>query len=281
MSAKETTRGNAEERLQKVLAHAGVASRRRCEEYIQAGRIKVNGEVVTQLGVKVRPAVDRIEVDGKPVVVPTEHRYYLLYKPVGHVTTASDPQGRPTALDLVPGADRLYPVGRLDMYSEGLLLCTNDGALANRLIHPRYEHEKEYLVLVRGGLTRDDISVLQRGLVLPDEERPARASIRMMPRGWRWRGDPLPRGCQWVRIILREGRKRQIRRMLGEVHCSVERLVRVRMGPLTLGELQPAQGRRLRPSEVSDLQRSVGLGAGWPRRRGSPSAAKRWERRQR
>ena len=167
------------------------------------------------------------------------------------------------------------------MYSEGLLLCTNDGALANRLIHPRYEHEKEYLVLVRGQLTDEDISVLQRGLVLPEEETPTRARIQMMPRGWRWRGEPLPRGCQWVRMILREGRKRQIRRMLGEIDATVERLVRVRMGSLTIGQLQAGQGRWLRQNEIMDLRRSAGLGGGRPRSGNRPELPNRRERRRR
>ena len=142
------------ERLQKVLARAGVASRRQCEQFIVDGRVKVNGQVVTELGTRVRPGRDRIEFDGRPVDPDAPRlRYYMLYKPTGFLSTVKDPHGRRTVMELVPSDERLYPVGRLDYNSEGLMLLTNDGTLTHRLLHPRFEHEREYLVMVRvGGL---------------------------------------------------------------------------------------------------------------------------------
>ncbi|MFH1084820.1 MAG: pseudouridine synthase [Chloroflexota bacterium] len=249
----------AAERLQKVLAHAGVASRRACEEYIAAGRVRVNGQVVRELGTKVVAGVDRIELDGRPVELARPRRYYLLYKPVGYVTTASDPEGRPIVLDLLPTHERLYPVGRLDRESEGLLLCTNDGELTQRLTHPRYEHEREYLVLIRGELTADDVQRLADGMTLPDEARPLAAAALAMGRGWRWRQEELPSGCRWVRMTLKEGHKRQIRRMIEALGREVVRLVRVRVGALRLGQLEPGQGRWLTPAEVEGLRQSAGL----------------------
>ncbi|MBN1399727.1 MAG: rRNA pseudouridine synthase [Anaerolineae bacterium] len=247
------------ERLQKVLAQAGVASRRKCEEYILAGRVKVNGEVVTALGTKVRPGHDLIAFDGQPIALQAQWHYYLLYKPVGYLSTAHDPQGRSTVLDLIPGHERLYPVGRLDLESEGLLLCTDDGELTYRLTHPRFEHEKEYLVCVRGEPDERAMASMHAGLLLPDEARPMRAQVQTMPEGWRWRAEPLPPDARWLRVVLREGRKRQIRRMLEAVDCPALRLIRVRMGPLRLGQLEPGQGRWLSGGEAREIRRSVGL----------------------
>ncbi|MBC7235112.1 MAG: rRNA pseudouridine synthase [Chloroflexi bacterium] len=264
MSARhDKTRG---ERLQKVMACVGIASRRKCETYILAGRVKVNGQVITELGTRVDPATDRIEVDGRPLRIDRERRYYLLYKPVGHLSTAHDPFGRPTVIDLLPMEQgsaegcRLYPVGRLDKDSEGLLLLTDDGELAERLLHPRYKHEKEYLVLVQGQVSPKDARRLEAGLSLAGERRPARAQVvSPLPEGWRWRGQPAPEGRQWVRFILVEGRKRQIRRMLEALGYRAERLVRVRMANLHLGNLRPGQGRWLRDDEIRELRRAVGL----------------------
>ncbi|HIC94822.1 MAG TPA: rRNA pseudouridine synthase, partial [Anaerolineae bacterium] len=151
------------ERLQKVLARAGVASRRKCEELIRAGRVRVNGRVVTELGTKVDPDRDIIEVDGRPIV-PERRVYILLHKPRGYLSDTLDFRGRPSALSLVPGGERLYPAGRLDARSEGLLLLTNDGELAHRLTHPRYEHEKEYLALVEGEPTEDTLRRMLEGV---------------------------------------------------------------------------------------------------------------------
>lgn len=250
---------SAGERLQKVLAHAGVASRRASEQLITAGRVTVNGQVVTELGTRVRPGVDEIRIDGRPIDVRVRHRYYLLYKPPGYLSAVSDARGRQTARDLVPSRERLFPVGRLDLDSEGLLLFTNDGELAQRLTHPRYEHDKEYLVLVRGIVGEAIIERMRRGIRLEEEGVTARALVRTHVRGWTWRDQPVPKGTQWVTVVLREGRKRQIRRMFEATETEVLRLVRVRMGPLTLGSLQPSQGRWLTDREVRDLRRSVGL----------------------
>jgi len=248
------------ERLQKVLAHAGVASRRKCEELIVAGRVKVNGRVVTELGTRVRPEEDLIEVDGTPIIAHRpQFSYYLLYKPAGYLSTVSDPHGRPTALSLVPTEERLYPVGRLDLESEGLLLFTNDGELAHRLMHPRFEHEKEYLVLVQGALSEEELERLRRGVHLEDGVTFLRAQVEPLEPGWRWRREPVPKGCSWLRFILREGRKRQIRLMLRVLGYEVRRLIRVRQGELHLGTLQPGQGRWLSRNEVRRLRQSVGL----------------------
>ena len=247
------------QRLQKVLAHAGVASRRICEQYIRAGRVSVNGALVTRLGTRVRPGIDRIEVDGLPVHSAQKHLYYLLYKPVGYLSTVRDPHSRRPARTLVPSEERLYPVGRLDLKSEGLLLFTNDGALAHRLTHPRFGHEKEYLVLVRGQLDDDQVAQLRRGVSLEGETSSARAFVSRQGPRWRWRGEIRPRGCHWVSLVVKEGRKRLVRRMLETTGHRVERLVRVRMGDLTLGDLEPGAGRWLDRLQAQRLRRSVGL----------------------
>ena len=249
------------ERLQKVLAHAGVASRRKSEEYMLQGRVRVNGKVVTELGTRVRPGVDRITFDGKPVGVQQEQLYYAVHKPVGYISSADDPHGRPVVVNLAPTEERVYPVGRLDMHSEGLLLLTNDGQLTHRLTHPRYEHEKEYLVLIRGRLGPGEMSRLEEGIQLR-KERPARARVSQPDAQWRWRGQKGPRGCHWIRMILHEGRNRQIRRMLDAVGHPVERLVRVRMATLRLGDLRSGEGRWLEDEEIRTLRRAVGLEEG-------------------
>lgn len=246
------------ERLQKVLAHAGIGSRRTCEEHMLQGRVRVNGHVITELGTRVHCGVDRIIFDGKPVEVEQECLYYALYKPVGYISTVDDPHGRPVVVDLAPTEERVYPVGRLDMDSEGLLLLTNDGQLTHRLTHPRYEHEKEYLILVRGRLSSAELARLEEGVRL-QKKRPARARVSQPDTRWRWRGEDIPRGCQWIRMILHEGRNRQIRRMLDAVGHPVERLVRVRMATLHLGDLLPGEGRWLEENEIADLCRFVGL----------------------
>ncbi len=249
------------ERLQKIMAQAGVASRRKCEEYIVAGRVKVNGKVVRELGTKVRPDVDLIEVDGQLVIAQKRTwRYYLLYKPVGYLSTVSDPHGRPTALSLVPSEERLYPVGRLDFNSEGLLLFTNDGEVAYRLMHPRYQHEKEYLAMVQGQLTDEEIATLRKGVAIGEGRIHARADVRRLEPGWRWRNEPVSAPGAWIQVVLREGQKRQIRYMLEAVNHPVGRLIRVRMGELTLGNLKPGQGRWLTRQETQTLRQSVGLG---------------------
>ncbi len=253
-----------QERLQKVLARAGIASRRACEEIIRQGRVVVNGEVVTRLGTKVDPERDRILVDGEPIRPPEPLRYLLLHKPAGYLCVMEDPRGRPDLGDLVEDGGRLFPVGRLDMASEGLVLLTNDGELANRLMHPRYEHPKTYLVLVKGRPKERTLARLRQGVPLEDG-RTAPAQVTVVD-GWPqelvgpWWEAGMPavqEPTTWLRITLREGRKRQIRRMLSAVGHPVLRLIRVGLGPLRLGRLRPGQARPLSPRELQALQGAV------------------------
>ena len=237
------------ERLHKFLSQAGVASRRRCEELIAAGRVKVNGETVSLPGSRVDPEHDRVEVDGRPVTLPPGHVYWLLNKPAGYVSTVHDPQGRPTVVDLVNQAQRLYPVGRLDQDSEGLLLLTDDGELTQRLTHPSYEHEKEYEVLVRGRPAESALQRLRSGIEL-EEGVTSAADVTVMR--------PEADGT-WLRFVLHEGRKRQLRRMCEAVGHPVRRIIRVRMGPLRLGDLAPGRYRPLTAQEQSELRQAVGL----------------------
>lgn len=232
------------ERLQKYLARCGVASRRASEGLIAEGRVRVNGSVTAAPGTTVDPAADRVEVDGRVVRPPADHTYVMLNKPIGVVSTASDPRGRRTVVDLVPSDARLYPVGRLDYDSEGLLLLTDDGDLALRLTHPRHEAEKEYRALLQGDLRDDVLAQLGRGVIL-DGKRTARARFARL--------DAHPDGT-WVRVVLHEGRNRQIRRMVEAVGLEVVRLVRVRVGSLWLGDLAPGMWRRLTPAEVAALR---------------------------
>ena len=246
------------ERLQKALARAGVASRRQAEVYIQEGRVEVNGVVVTELGSRVQPGVDEIRFDGQAVAFPSTHHYYALYKPVGYLSTVRDPHGH-AARDLVPSPLRLYPVGRLDRESEGLLLFTDDGALAQRLMHPRYEHEKEYLVLARGRLSSRDMASLRKGIRLDAQAITLYAKALRLPADWRWRDEPVPEGWYWVRIILKQGHKRQIRLLLQTLGYPVGRLIRVRVATLRLGALTAGQGRWLSDAEAESLRHHVGL----------------------
>ena len=237
------------ERLQKVLARAGLGSRRACEEIIRQGRVTVDGRVA-YLGQSVDPSQEEVQVDGRPIHLPERPTYLLLHKPPGVVCTVRDTHGRPTVIDLVSVPARLYPVGRLDLESEGLLLLTDDGVLAYRLTHPRYEVEKEYHVLVKGRPSPQVLSRWQGGQV-PLEERPAPARVEVL----RTEGEET-----WLRIILREGRKRQIRRVAEALGHPVRRLIRVRLDGLHLGNLPPGKWRALRPEEVARLRRAVGLG---------------------
>jgi 23S rRNA pseudouridine2605 synthase len=237
------------ERLQKVLARAGFGSRRACEELIRQGRVRVNGRLVTTLGSRVSPA-DEITLDGRPIAQAPEQTYLVLNKPRGYVTTATDPQRRPTVLDLVPAGTRLFAVGRLDADSEGLLLLTNDGDLAFRMTHPRFGVEKEYRVLVGGDAGAPALRRLREGVML-DDRRTAPAQVTVAGR----------RGADtWLRFVIHEGRKRQIRRMCEAVGLPVRRLIRTRVGPLRLGRLAPGQYRALTESEVKRLQGEVRAG---------------------
>src|SRR5688572_21081706 len=224
------------------MADRGVASRRGAEEMITEGRVRVNGDLITTLGTRVAEDA-HIEVDGRLIAAPSAHRYVLLNKPVGIVSTANDEHGRRTVVDHIGARERLYPVGRLDTDSEGLLLLTNDGTWAQRVLHPRYGHEREYDVAVEGDLTDEALARLQRGI--PLEEGIARA-VRVTVRS-------RSRGRSRVSMVLRTGWKRQVRRMCLAVGLKVSRLVRVRMGPLELGRLRPGEFRDLTKKEIDAL----------------------------
>ena len=231
------------ERLQKVLARLGFGSRRACEELIAEGRVRVNGHTAV-LGRRIDPHHDRVEVDGVAVGVRADLVYYLLNKPRGVVTTASDPQGRGAVVDLVPAEPRVFPVGRLDADTEGLLVLTNDGDLAHRLTHPSFGVEKEYLAEVEGHPSPGALRRLRHGVALDDGvTAPARVSL-VEPRA--------------LRIAIHEGRNRQVRRMCAAVGHPVTRLVRTRIGPLADRGLRPGQWRPLTMAEVRALQASAG-----------------------
>jgi 23S rRNA pseudouridine2605 synthase len=230
------------ERLQKVLARVGYGSRRACEELITAGRVTVNGEPA-ELGRRVDPGHDRVEVDGVPVPVLPGLVHYLLNKPAGVVTTADDPEGRPTVVALVPRRPRVFPVGRLDADTEGLLVLTNDGQLAQRLTHPSFGVDKEYLVEVEGIPGPGALRALRHGVDLEDG-RTAPARVGVVAPGV-------------LRVVIHQGRNRQVRRMCQAVGHPVRRLVRTRIGPVSDPGLAPGRWRALTPAEV----RSLGLAA--------------------
>lgn len=231
-------------RLQKVLAQAGLGSRRTCEELIERRRVRVNGEVAV-LGRRVDPEVDVVEVDGAQIGVRAGLVHYLLNKPAGVITTAADTHGRPTVVDLVPPEPRVFPVGRLDADTEGLLLLTNDGDLAHRLTHPSYGVDKEYLVEVDGDPHRGVVRRLREGVELDDGiTAPAKVAVL---------GDRL------LRITIHEGRNRQVRRMCEAVGTPVVRLVRTRIGPLSDRTLGPGQWRPLTQDEVRGLERAAAV----------------------
>jgi pseudouridine synthase len=242
------------ERLQKFLARCGVASRRHAEELIVAGAVTVNGRVVRELGVRVDAERDAVRVRGERVRPEQRHAYLLLNKPTGVVTTVTDPEGRPVVLDLLPPRwrdQRVYPVGRLDQYSEGLLLLTNDGDLALRLTHPRYALTKEYHALVRGQPDAETLARFERGILLPGEKRPTAPA-----RAWLL-GPGEDEATTWVAVELHEGRNRQVRRMFDALGYRVLRLRRVRVGPLTLGDLRPGDARPLTDREVAQLRKAT------------------------
>lgn len=235
-----------EERLQKLMAKAGLGSRRACEEMIAAGRVFVNGQKAI-LGQKADPAKDQILVDGQPLKATEAPIYIALHKPSGVVTSADDEFGRKTVLDLVPVKARLYPVGRLDLDSEGLILLTNDGEIANRLTHPRFGHEKEYRVLVSRRPDEQQLEAWRHGVVLEDSYRTAPARVEI---------EAVTGKGTWLRVILREGRKRQIRETGAQIGLPVMRIIRVRIGTLTLGNLKPGEWRYLNSAEIEALKSS-------------------------
>lgn len=242
------------ERLAKILAQAGIASRRHAEEMILAGRVRVNGQVVATLGTQVDPEHDKILADNQPVAVETKV-YYLLHKPRGYLSDRDDTAEYKTALDLVPGGRRLFAAGRLDLNSEGLLFLTNDGELANRLTHPRYEHEKEYLALVYSVPTVKTLERLVRGVRYEDEWlRADAAEVAGRHQAFGEAG----RDEAWLKLVLHEGKKRQIRHMCAALGHPVKRLIRVRIGPLVIGKLKPGEWRKLSPDEVAQMRREAG-----------------------
>jgi len=247
---------NSAVRLNKALASAGVCSRRKADELIAAGAVCVNGIVADELGLRIDPATDRITVHGKPVDFPPPgmesqaHTYVMLHKPIQVVSTVRDPQGRPTVLDLLPEklrkGPRLYPVGRLDYFSEGLLLLTDDGELTNRLTHPRYHLPRRYQVRLRERPERHMLECMQKGMTLREGERLAPVDAEM-------------RENNTLLLTLRQGVNRQIRRMCRDLGLTILTLRRVSLGPLQLGDLPKGQCRPLLQSEVTALKKAVGL----------------------
>jgi 23S rRNA pseudouridine2605 synthase len=237
------------ERIQKVLSQAGLGSRRVCEQFIAAGRVRVNGQPAI-LGQKADIAKDSITLDGKKVVVDVPNIYIALHKPRNVLSTVKAEPGdnRRTVTDLIDVPGRIYPVGRLDFDSEGLVLLTNDGDLANKLTHPRYGHEKEYKVLLARRPAPEQLRTWQRGIVLEDGYHTARAEVRF---------ESTSGKGAWIRIVMVEGRKRQIREIGHLLGLPVVRIIRVRIGALRLGKLKPRQWRYLTLQEISELKQLV------------------------
>lgn len=234
------------ERLQKILAQAGYGSRRACEDFISAKRVRVNGEIA-QLGQRADLAADKITVDGKPIAAAESLIYVALYKPRNVLSTVEGERGddRRTVRELVDAPGHLHPVGRLDYESEGLVLMTNDGELTNRLTHPRYGHTKEYKVLLARRPEPDQLEAWNRGVVLEDGFKTAPAEVRYE--------NSQGKGA-WVRVVMGEGRKRQIREICKQLGLPVVRIVRIRIGSLRLGNLKPRQWRYLTSKEVDELK---------------------------
>ena len=237
-------------RLNRFLARAGIASRRGADGLIAAGRVSVNGEIVTQVGTTVDPDVDAVAVDGRPVTLPEAPTYVVLNKPAGYVVTLSDPQGRPTVADLVADVGAaVVPVGRLDARTEGLLILTDDGELAYRVTHPSFELNKVYEVVARGVLSEESRRRLETGVELDGRlTAPAQVAVRS-----------TSRHTTVAEIVIHEGRKRQVRRMFEAVGHPVRALKRLSVGPIELGDLRPGAWRRLSEGEVTALRDAVGL----------------------
>ena len=252
-----------EERLQKLLAQAGIASRRKAETWILDGKVRVNGRVA-KLGDKADPARDKILVDGRPLEVHTAMRYLMLHKPRGFVTTMADERGRKCVAELVAEVpERVYPVGRLDRESEGLLLLTNDGAFANAMMHPSHHVPKTYRVTIHPGITENQLTQLAIGIPL-DGRKTAPAGVRVLKQ------EP---GRVVLEIVLQEGRNRQIRRMCEALGLEVARLKRIAIGPVRLWMLQPGDWRDLTAEEVRALKAAAAPGKSSRARRGGSSAS--------
>jgi len=259
------------ERLQKIIAHAGVASRREAEEMIRTGRVTVNGRVVTELGTKADPGRDHVKVDGKLIVRAEDHVYILLYKPKEVMTTVEDPEGRRTVVDLVRGVrERIYPVGRLDYHSEGLVLLTNDGELAYKVSHPTHGSVKTYNVKVRGVPDERLLDKLRRGITL-EGQRTLPCEITRI----KTTGRSNDEGNSWVEVKLREGRTQQIRKMFKAVGHPVTKLKRVAIGPISDPKLSPGVWRELTKLEVKMLATMKEARPAKPRRAARPQARKK------
>ncbi len=233
-----------EERLQKILAAAGYGSRRSCEELITAGRVTVNGEKAV-LGSKADAQTDQVKLDGKLIKRPEAFQYIALYKPRGVLSSVTSPDPRPTVRSLVPVQGTLYPVGRLDVDSEGLILLTNDGDLANQLTHPRYGHEKEYRVLLARHPDEKQLTAWRHGVVLEDGYQCSPVEVDIESNSGKG---------TWVRVIMKEGRKRQIRDTCRQIGLPVVSIIRLRIGSLRLGTLKPGQWKYLTPFEIEGLK---------------------------
>jgi 23S rRNA pseudouridine2605 synthase len=258
------------ERLQKIIAAAGIASRRKAEQLITSGLVTVNGQTVTELGSKADPAVDHIRVNGKHLRGAESKLYLMLNKPRGYVSTAHDPEGRKTVMDLVRSVGaRVFPIGRLDYHSEGLLLLTNDGDLAQRLTHASFHVPKTYLVKISGKPPEAGLARLRAGISIHEQHNGRTRQVRTAPaRIELIRDAPNP----WYQIVLTEGRNRQIHRMFEKIGHHVEKIKRTRYGPLEL-DVEPGHFRSLTPGEVKRLQRG-GSGVSPPKPRGKGHKAK-------
>lgn len=235
------------ERLQKILARAGYGSRRTCEEFIRDGRVRVDGQIA-RLGDRADGGLSPITLDGKPIVIPSENIYIMLNKPRGVLSSSRSQGGHPTLFDYVDIDERVYPVGRLDLDSEGLIILTDDGDLTHRLTHPSFKHEKDYLVQLDQTPTEDQLQCWRNGIQLPEGGKTLPAKL------WTaFQGDDR----RWIRIVLREGRKRQVRVSAEVLGLRVLRLIRVRHGTLELGELKPGKWRYLDPDEILGLKMTV------------------------
>ena len=231
-------------RLQKYLAECGIASRRKCEEYIEAGRVKVNGKVVTTLGTKINPEKDKVEFDSKPVQKNDRYTYILLNKPVGYVTTAKDQFGRDTVLDLIKGVNkRLVPVGRLDMYTSGALILTDDGDFVYRLTHPKHEIDKTYNVTIRGSIEKEEIQKLEHGVEIDGEytTKPAKIKILKIDK---------EKNISRIEITIHEGKNRQVRKMCEAIGKKVIALHRSKIGHLAVNNMKIGQWRTLKTEEI-------------------------------
>jgi 23S rRNA pseudouridine2605 synthase len=263
------------ERLQKIIAHAGFASRREAESMIRAGRVTLNGKIVTELGTKADAERDHIKVDGKLITRAETHRYILLFKPKEVASTVNDPEGRPTVMNLVRGfRERIYPVGRLDYQSEGLLLLTNDGDLAYTVTHPKHGSVKTYHVKVRGIVDERMVGKLERGITI-DGKRTVPCEIEKMKTTGRSTGRREDEGNSWYEVKLREGRNQQIRKMFKAIGHPVMKLRRVAIGPIADPSLQPGEWRELTKSEVKMLATMKEPKPSKPRRAARPVARKK------